>query len=80
MKRINVTLPEETIRLMDQVASKGQRSRLVDRAVRGYVQTLGRARLKQQLEEGARNRGDRDLSLVTEWFNLDEEAWPSEAR
>jgi CopG family transcriptional regulator / antitoxin EndoAI len=80
MKRINVTLPEETVRLMDRVASKGQRSRLVDQAVRWYVEGLGRARLRQELEAGAQDRADRDLGLVAEWFNLDEEAWPSNAK
>ncbi len=80
MRRINVTLPEETIRLMNRVAGKGQRSRLVDRAVRQYVQSLGRAQLSRALETGAQDRADRDLDLVAEWFDLDREAWPSNAR
>ena len=31
-KRLNITLPEQTVRLMDRVAGKGQRSSLIDRA------------------------------------------------
>ena len=29
-QRINVSLPEETLRLLDRVAGKGDRSRLID--------------------------------------------------
>ena len=76
MKRINVTLPKETLELMDRVADKGQRSRLIDQAVRKYVRNLGRAQLRKQLEKGAKERGERDLGLVAEWFSLDKEAWP----
>ena len=66
MKRIDVTLPKETLELMDRVADKGQRSRLVDQAVREYVRNLGRAKLRKQLEKGAKERGQRDLALVAE--------------
>lgn len=40
-RRINITLPEETVRLIDRVAAKGDRSRLIDEAVRHYVQKTG---------------------------------------
>ena len=53
-KRINVTLPVETIRLIERVTSKGNRSRFIDQAVQHYVDTTGRAILRRRLEEGAR--------------------------
>ena len=77
MKRINVILPEETVELMDRVATKGQRSRLIDEAVQEYVRILGRARLRKHLEEGARKRAPRDLGLVADWFDIDEETCPA---
>ena len=77
MKRINVILPEETVELMDRVATKGQRSRLIDEAVQEYVRILGRARLRKQLEECARKRAPRDLGLVADWFDLDEKTCPA---
>ena len=40
-KRLNITLPEQTVRLMDRVAGKVQRSRLIDRAVRRYIAEFG---------------------------------------
>lgn len=74
-RRVNITLPEETIRLIDRVAAKGDRSRLIAEAVRHYVGARGRAELRRRLGEGALRRGERDLQLVADWFSLDEEAW-----
>jgi CopG family transcriptional regulator/antitoxin EndoAI len=75
MKRINVTLSEGTVRLMDRVADKGQRSRLINEAVRRYVEDLGRQRLRKRLKAGALARADRDLALAEKWFTIDEQAW-----
>jgi CopG family transcriptional regulator/antitoxin EndoAI len=74
-KRINITLPEETVRLLDRVARKGSRSRLIDRAVRRYVAEVGRANLRKRLKEGAMREAGLDLQLAEEWFPLEEEAW-----
>ena len=38
-KRINIILPDKTVAVLDRVASKGTRSRFIDRAVRHYVET-----------------------------------------
>ena len=74
-RRINISLPEETVRLMDRVSSRGDRSRLINEAVRRYVASRRRANLKKRLKEGALRRRERDLRLSTDWFLLDEEAW-----
>ena len=74
-RRLNITLPEETIRLIDRVAAKGDRSRFIGEAVRQYVGARGRAELRRRLREGAARRAERDLQLVADWFSLDEEAW-----
>jgi CopG family transcriptional regulator/antitoxin EndoAI len=70
-KRLNITLPEQTVRLMDRVAGKGQRSRLIAQAVHRYIEQQGRTRLRKRLEEGARARAERDLRLAEEWFQID---------
>ena len=74
-RRINITLPEETVRLIDRVAERGDRSRFIDEAVRRYVEAVGRANLRKRLKEGSVRRGGRDLRLAGEWFALEEEAW-----
>jgi len=74
--RLNITLPADTVRTIDSVARKGDRSRFIDHAVRHYVESTGRAALRAQLQEGAIRRAERDLAIAQEWFALDEEAWP----
>jgi CopG family transcriptional regulator/antitoxin EndoAI len=76
-RRINITLPEETIRLIDRVARKGDRSFLISEAVQRYVKAVGKARLRRLLKEGALRHAGRDLSLAEDWGRLDadEEPW-----
>jgi len=74
-RRINISLPEETLALLDRVADKGDRSRLIDEAVRYYIDDKGRLELRKRLKEGAIRRAPRDLQLTEEWFPLEEEAW-----
>lgn len=72
-KRINVMLPEETLRLLAKVASKGERSRLIDAAVRHYVGTKGRKNLKKLLQEGAAMRAERDIQIAEEFAAFQDE-------
>ena len=74
-KRLNITLPEQTVRLMDRVAGKGRRSSLIDRAVRRYVKEETRANLRKQLAESYKTNAERDLQLAEDWFPLEEQAW-----
>jgi len=74
-RRINITLPEETIRLLDRLSQKGHRSRLIDHALRHYVKATGHAKLRSRLKEGAIRRAKQDQRLAEDWFFLDEEAW-----
>ncbi len=79
-RRVNITLPEETIKMIDRVAAKGDRSRLIDEAVRHFVKARHRHTLKKRLKEGAQERAERDLRLAEEWFLLEEESWPARAK
>jgi CopG family transcriptional regulator/antitoxin EndoAI len=72
-KRINIILPDKTVAVLDRVASKGTRSRFIDRAVRHYVETQGMASLREQLKAGYRANAERDLAMAAEWFPLEEE-------
>jgi len=67
-RRINIVLPEDTIRVLDRIAQKGTRSRLIAEAVRSYVAGKARANPRERLKEGAMARADRDLDLAREWF------------
>jgi CopG family transcriptional regulator/antitoxin EndoAI len=73
-RRLNITLPEQTVRLVDRVARERGRSRFINLAVRHYVEAVGRANLRKRLKEGALRRAERDLRLAEEWFALEVEA------
>ena len=74
-KRINIVLPDATVNILDRVATKGKRSRFIDRAVRHYVEIQAKENLRQQLAVGYRTNAERDLEIAAEWFPLEEEAW-----
>ena len=74
-RRLNISLPEETVRLLDRVAAKGERSHIIAEAVTSYVTKIGKARLRKLMKERGRNRGDLDLRIAEEWFQVDQEAW-----
>jgi CopG family transcriptional regulator / antitoxin EndoAI len=74
-KRINIVLPMETLKVLDRVAPKGNRSRLISEAVMHYVATRAKSNLAERLKQGAVANAQRDLEITQEWFSLDEEAW-----
>ncbi|MBI2818180.1 MAG: hypothetical protein HYX72_14695 [Acidobacteria bacterium] len=74
-KRLNIILPEETVRVLDRVASRGNRSRLIDQAVLHYVRSRSRENLRERLKEGYLANAKANLKLAQEWFPLEEEAW-----
>jgi len=76
-KRINVILPTATVAVLDKVSTKGNRSALIDRAIRHYVKTQSQQNLRERLKLEALANADRDLQMVAEWFPLEEEAWRS---
>jgi CopG family transcriptional regulator/antitoxin EndoAI len=79
-QRINVTLPKQTIKLIDRVSKKGNRSRLIDEAVKHFIASVSRANLEKRLKEGALIRADRDLEVAEEWFSIDDNPSPESAR
>jgi CopG family transcriptional regulator/antitoxin EndoAI len=79
-RRVNVTLPEETIRLIDRSVSRGNRSGFIDHAVRYFVREHGRRELRRLLQEGATRRAERDLAIAEEWFPVDREGWGKRRR
>jgi CopG family transcriptional regulator/antitoxin EndoAI len=74
-KRINIILPTSTVAVLDQVAAKGNRSALIDRAIRHYIRTRSLQNLRERLKQEALTNAERDLRMAAEWFPLEEEAW-----
>ncbi len=73
--RINITLPEATVALLEQVAGKGSRSTFIDDAIKSRVRSLEQQNLRDQLEEGAIARAERNLQMAQEWSHLEDEVW-----
>lgn len=71
-QRVNIILPQETLDLLDAVSKKGERSRIIDIAVRDYVSRAGKLRVRKLLAEGARVRNTRDLDIARTWGKLND--------
>ena len=74
-RRINITLPNETIELLNRIVPKGDRSRFINNAVQYYITEVEKKKLREQLRQGAIERSQRDLNLAETWFDLEEEVW-----
>jgi CopG family transcriptional regulator / antitoxin EndoAI len=74
-RRINITLPKKTVQLIDRLAQKGDRSRLINEAIVRYIEEVGRRNLRKQIKEGVIKRAERDLEIAKVYFPLEEEAW-----
>ncbi len=79
-RRINITLPEPTVAVLEKVAGKGNRSRIIDEAINQYVENLTNKTLEARLKEGAIARARQNLKMAEEWFHLEEEAWEKSGR
>jgi hypothetical protein len=80
VRRVNITLDEKTLGLIDRVAPRAglNRSRFLEEAARYFARSLGRGNLKKLLAEQGVARRARDLSLVEEWAAVDAETWPDD--
>ena len=74
-KRVNIIFPDATLKILDRVAGKGDRSRFISQAVLHYVQTRGAANLRERLKQGALANAKLDLEIAGKWFPVDQEAW-----
>jgi hypothetical protein len=74
-KRINIVLPEATIRAMARIAGPGERSRFIDQAVRHFVAHSSGEAIRMQLEKAAQRDRDLDREIVSDWQAVDNDAW-----
>ena len=79
-ERLNITLPRATVKLLDRVTKKGNRSRFIDRAIRELALGRTRMQLRKLLDEEGRVNRERDLGLAAEWAAVDAETWPVRRR
>ncbi|MEK7107119.1 MAG: ribbon-helix-helix domain-containing protein [Patescibacteria group bacterium] len=70
-ERVNITLPEDTLRLIDRVTRKTNRSGFVERAVRFYIAETGQENLRKQLRANAKEHFARDRTIAEDWFPVE---------
>jgi CopG family transcriptional regulator/antitoxin EndoAI len=74
-KRINVILPEATVRTIDRMSRPGLRSRFIERAVQHYITTASPEALQERLKQAALRDHDLDVEIASDWFAVDQEQW-----
>lgn len=74
-RRVTVTLREDTLRELDQIAEKKQRSQLVDQAITRFVEERRRKEIKESLKAGALARAEEDVEMAEEFFPAEQEIW-----
>ena len=75
-KRMNVVFRDDTARTVERLAKPGERSRLIDEAVRYYAASQSAEAIRERLVRSALR--DRDLADETarEWSAVDLDTWP----
>ncbi len=74
-KRINIVLPQGTLRTIDRMVKPGGRSRFINQAVEHFVTHQSAEALRSQLEWAALRDRDLDRDVASDWFAVDTEAW-----
>lgn len=77
-RRINISLSEETVKLLDRLASKGDRSRYIENLVKRSAQD--RSTLQARLKDGYLKQAKRDREVAAEWDGAADEVWQRAAR
>ena len=72
-KRINITLPAETVTLIEKVGADN-RSAFINQAVKVYITRLQRASLKRKLKETYLAGATEERTLAAEWDYVSTEA------
>ena len=65
-KRINIVLPDTTLAVLDGVAPKGYRSQVISRAVLHFIESQGKAMLRDRLKREALANAERDVEMAAE--------------
>lgn len=71
-KRIHIILPDSTVAVLNRVARKGNRSRLIATAVLQFVKSESTKNLRERLKQGYMANAERDLEIAEEWFTIEE--------
>jgi CopG family transcriptional regulator/antitoxin EndoAI len=74
-RRVNIVLPDATLRTINRVAGPGQRSRFINQAVQHFVAWQSTEALRMRLEQATVRDQDLDREIAAEWLDVDQQAW-----
>ncbi len=73
--RLNVTLPEELVRQLDNLAGPRKKSRFIAETLRQRIEKIQNEQLQTLLEEGYKSARQESLALAREFEPVDLEGW-----
>lgn len=75
MVRMNITLPEDLARQLDQLVGPRKKSRFITETLKERVKRIEEDKLQKMLEEGYKIRKEESLSIAKEFEPVDLEGW-----
>ena len=75
--RLNVTLPEELARQLDNLAGTRKKSRFIAETLRQRIEKIQNEQLQTLLEEGYKSARQESLNITKEFERVDLEGWHS---
>ena len=74
-KRINISIPIETLQLLDEIAPPKKRSQFITEAIKQYASEMKRLQLREQLKAGYIANAESDRKIAEEWFPIEQEVY-----
>ena len=74
-KQINISIPMEVLKLMDEVAPPKKRSQFIVEAIMQYAIKIKRLQLREQLKKGYLANAESDRQIAEEWFPIEQETY-----
>jgi len=75
MVRMNITIPEDLARQLDQLVDSRKKSRFIAEALKERVKKIEEDKLQKMLEEGYKRRKEESLSISRDFESIDLDGW-----
>lgn len=75
MVRMNITIPEDLARQLDQLVASRKKSRFITETLKERVRQIEEEKLQKMLEEGYKRRKEESLSISRDFETIDLEGW-----
>jgi metal-responsive CopG/Arc/MetJ family transcriptional regulator len=75
MVRMNITIPEDLARQLDQLVDSRKKSRFIAETLKERVNKIKEDKLHKMLEEGYKKRKEESLSISRDFESIDLEGW-----